>query len=125
MQKTPLLQEYFLPDAWKVFVICMMLNCTQRKQVEKIIFNFFENYPNAETFIAGYESDKDQIIEQIRCLGFYNRRADRIYRFSKDLLAKGLSDPTSLFGVGKYATACYEMMFLKVKERSLKQFVKK
>ena len=110
----PLLQELYYPDVWKVTVICIMLNCTQRKQVEPMIDSFFTKYPSAEAYIKAYESEdtKNEIIQVLRPLGFFNRRALRLYKFSKDLLSKGLFDFRSLHGVGKYANSCYEMLFL-------------
>lgn len=111
---SPLLQELYWPDPWKVTVICIMLNCTQRKQVEPMIDAFFTRYPDAATFISAYEdeSNRSDIVSLIRPLGFFNRRALRIYNFSKDLLSKGLSDIRTLHGVGEYAARCYEMLFL-------------
>ena len=110
----PLLQELYWPDPWKVTVICIMLNCTQRKQVEPMIETFFARYPDAESYIKAYEWElsRNDVIELLRPLGFYNRRALRLYRFSEDYLSKGLSDIRKLHGVGEYAARCYEMLFL-------------
>lgn len=108
----PLLQELFWPDVWKVSVVCLFLNCTQRKQVETIIDAFFERYPSADAYIRTYESSKQDIVDLIRPLGFYNRRAERLYRFSVDFVSGGAGDPRGCFAIGKYATACYEMLFL-------------
>jgi hypothetical protein len=110
----PLLQELYWPDPWKVTVICIMLNCTQRKQVEPMIDDFFRWWPSAAEFIAAYEDENKRslIIEMLRPLGFYNRRAQRIHKFSVDLLSKGLDDIRKLHGVGEYAARCYEMLFL-------------
>lgn len=110
----PLLQELYWPDPWRVTVICIMLNCTQRKQVEPMIDKFFARYPDAESYIKAYECDesRNDVIDLIRPLGFFNRRALRIYKFSADMVSKGLSDIRKLHGVGEYAARCYEMLFL-------------
>jgi endonuclease III len=110
----PLLQELYWPDPWKVTVICIMLNCTQRKQVEPMIDDFFKRWPSAKDYIEAYEQEATRkvIVDMLRPLGFYNRRALRIYKFSGDLLSKGLDDIRKLYGVGEYAASCYEMLFL-------------
>ena len=123
-----LLQERFYPDAWKVLVVCLMLNCTQRKQVEPMIETFFSCYPDAVSYVKQFEKNKDAIIEIIRPLGFYNRRADRIYKLSVDFLKDDVQDVSMIHGVGDYANACYEMLFLGVfgkdppKDHALKNY---
>lgn len=111
---SPLLQELYWPDAWKVIVICIMLNCTQRTQVERMIETFFHQYPNAGAYIAAYEceSDKTRLIDLLRPLGFCNRRSKQLYKFSCDYIDKGLNNVKELYGVGEYAAKCYEMLFL-------------
>lgn len=36
----PLIQEDLLHNEWMILVVCMMLNQTQRKQVEKVLPKF-------------------------------------------------------------------------------------
>lgn len=111
---SPLLQELYWPDAWKVIVICIMLNCTQRTQVERMIETFFRQYPNAGEYIAAYECQNSNaaLIDLLRPLGFCNRRSKQIYKFSCDYINKGLNNVRELYGVGEYAAKCYEMLFL-------------
>lgn len=105
----PLLQEFYHPDAWKVFVICMMLNCTQRKQVETVVDEFFERWPDAESLVRAKDDD---VAEVIKSLGFKNRRTKRLIKFSHDFLSMHWTDPRELHGVGEYAARVYEMLFL-------------
>lgn len=79
-----------------------------------MIDKFFARYPSAESYIKAYEWElsRNDIIDVLRPLGFYNRRARRLYQFSCDYLEKGLSDIRKLHGVGEYAARCYEMLFL-------------
>lgn len=110
----PLLQEFYWPDSWKVAVVCLFLNCTQRKQVEPVVDRFFARYKDAEAYVKAYEweESKADIVDLIRSLGFGNRRAERIYKFSCDFMTKGDKDPRGCHGVGEYASACFEMLFL-------------
>lgn len=94
--RTPhnLLQEQYFPDRWKVAVICMFLNCTQRKTAEPIVHKFFARYPTPEHYIWAYEWEaKSDIIDLIAPLGFGNRRAERIFKFSLDYLGRRLEPP--------------------------------
>lgn len=38
-----LLQEDLVPNEWMILISCMMLNCTSRKQVEKVFPTFIKN----------------------------------------------------------------------------------
>ena len=41
----PLLQEIYQPDGWKMLTCCMLLNLTNRKQVDGIRDELFKRYP--------------------------------------------------------------------------------
>lgn len=115
--RTPfnLLQEQYFPDRWKVAVICMFLNCTQRRAAEPIIHEFFGLYPSPEHYIAASFDpiDIDCTLELIGPLGFKNRRAERILRFSLDYLVGDWTCLKDCHGIGDYADACDRMFFEK------------
>lgn len=103
-----LIQEDLWPDEWKVLVSCMMLNCTSRKQVEKVIPVFFLKWPNAESLSMADEKD---ISETISSLGFKNRRTKNLLKMSRAYLTKSWNDPRELPGIGEYAARAWEIFF--------------
>jgi endonuclease III len=101
-----LIQEIYREDPWKMLMGCIMLNLTNNVQVHPIIGNFFEKYPNPEAVIQANIND---IVEDIRTLGLYNRRAKNMQNFSHDWLYKDWSKITECRGIGKYASDSYEI----------------
>jgi hypothetical protein len=89
----------------------MFLNCTKRTAAEPIVERFFESYPTPESYIIAYILDdlSGEIKEMIAPLGFRNRRAETIFRFSLDFL--GGKSIKECFGIGDYADASDRMYF--------------
>ena len=106
-----LIQESLWPDEWKCLVACVMLNCTTRKQVEKVLPAFFEKWPTAE---ATQNADKDEMADLISVLGFKNRRTDRLIKLAEAYLKKDWTHIRELPGIGEYASRMWEMFFLDV-----------
>lgn len=102
-----LLQEQYLPDEWKVLVCCILLNRTKRAQVEPIIGKLFSKYPNAATMAS---ADVAELANLLRTLGFQNRRAKSLAKFSDEFLQSNWTDPRELHGVGEYAARGWEML---------------
>lgn len=106
----PLLQELYWPDKWKILVCCLLLNCTQRKQVDQVIETFFEKFATPQSLLACAD---EEIAETIKSLGFKNRRTKTLKKFSTEFLEKSWGqNPRVLYGVGEYAARCYEIMLL-------------
>jgi methyl-CpG-binding domain protein 4 len=103
-----LLQERFWPDEWKVLVTCILLNQTSRKQVEPMIEDFFFLCPNPQ---AAIEADEDCMVEILKPLGMYNKRAKTIKRMSEDFIV-GFTQAKQLYGCGKYADDAYRLFFV-------------
>ncbi|KAG0523234.1 hypothetical protein BDA96_07G106300 [Sorghum bicolor] len=99
-----LLQENYASDPWKVIVICMLLNLTQGKQVEKKVNGFFERYPDPQT---AYRADPKKMAEYLAPLGFQRVKTKRIQKFSKAYVGEEWTYITELCGVGKYAADAY------------------
>ena len=99
-----LLQEMYKHDVWKMIVSCIMLNKTNRSQVDNIRCDFFFKYSSPESFLLG---DADYIKDMLSSLGFKNRRYDMIKSFSEDLLSDKLVQDCR--GVGRYASDSYEI----------------
>lgn len=111
-----LIQERYPHDGWAVLVCCLMLNCTTRAQMERVIGPFLERWP---TPYAVLSADSDEMAEVVRSLGFKNRRTERIKRLAGDIVALGGGPITrenvrSLHGVGEYGARAYEIFCLGV-----------
>ncbi len=104
-----LLQEFYLDDPWKVLVVCMMLNCTQRVQVDRVIGDFFNKWSSAQLFLT---ADDEIVSDMIKSLGFRNRRTALLKKMTKAYLAGGWSDVREIPGIGEYAARAYEMFIL-------------
>jgi len=101
-----IIQEEFQHDPWKMLVGCIMLNQTHNRQVRRVIYDFFEAYPNPQSIT---EDSLPDIAERLRPLGFYNRRANTILRFSNEYINKDYEHVSELYGIGKYASDSYEI----------------
>jgi len=108
MLKSPLnlLQEIYNEHPWRMLICCIMLNCTSRKQVDRIRDRFFELYPEPESAIG---ADPEVMAEVISHLGFKNKRTAAIRRFSRDWVELKWTEPKELYGIGKYAQDSWEI----------------
>jgi len=108
MLKSPLnlLQEIYNEHPWRMLICCIMLNCTSRKQVDRIRDRFFELYPEPESAIR---ADPNEMAEVISHLGFKNKRTAAIRRFSRDWVELKWTEPKELYGIGKYAQDSWEI----------------
>ncbi len=101
-----LIQESLWPNEWRILVSCIMLNCTSRKQVEKVIDRFFQKWPDANSLL---DSSIDEICELITPLGFKNRRAKRLLEMSQHYAQKKWTHASELPGIGEYASRAWEI----------------
>lgn len=99
-----LLQEDHAHDPWRVLVICLLLNRTTGLQAGRVISDLFTLCPNAKT---ATEVETKKIVEIIRSLGLYNKRAVAIQRLSCEYLDESWTHVTQLHSVGKYAADAY------------------
>jgi hypothetical protein len=83
-----------------------MLNCTSRKQVDRVRDEFFRRYPDA---VEAERADPAEMAELISLLGFKNRRTSTIMRFSSDWMTLDWLEPSELYGIGKYAQDSWEI----------------
>lgn len=84
-----------------------MLNQTSNLQVRRVIYRFFERWPTPESIVA---EDPKIVSEEIKSLGFRNRRTETIQRFSSAWIKGG--DPLKMPGIGKYAADSYKIFIL-------------
>ena len=101
-----IIQQEFQHDPWKMLIGCIMLNQTHNSQVRRVIYDFFETYPNPQSIT---EESIPDITNRLRPLGFYNRRAKSIFRFSQEYINKKFDHISELHGIGKYASDSYEI----------------
>ena len=76
----PLLQEIYQDDGWKMLTCCMLLNLTNRKQVDTIRDELFKKYPTPHDMMKAKHSDLANILKP---LGLYNRRAKSLRKMSR------------------------------------------
>jgi endonuclease III len=104
-----LIQEDLWPDTWKCLVSCLMLNCTSRKQVEKILPEFFNRWPSPADFLA---AGTNEVSDLIACLGFRNRRTQRLFDMTRAYINEDWKHASDLPGIGEYAARAWEMFFV-------------
>lgn len=86
---------------------CMMLNCTSRKQVEKILNEFFRRWPGPGELIA---ADEHEVASCIQSLGFKDRRTKGLKKMSEAFLNGDWCKASELPGIGLYGSACHEIL---------------
>jgi methyl-CpG-binding domain protein 4 len=101
----PLLQEIYKDDGWKMLVCCMLVNLTNRKQVDTVRDKLFFKYPTPKDMMKAKHSD---LVDIIKPLGLYNTRADRLIKMSKGYV-KGFKSVDELYGIGQYAKDSWEI----------------
>ena len=101
----PLLQEIYQSDGWKMLTCCMLLNLTNRKQVDTIREELFEKYPTPEDMV---DADEFELAELLKPLGLYNRRAKSLKKMSQGYI-KGFKSVDELYGIGQYAKDSWEI----------------
>ncbi len=101
-----LLQEDLAPNAWLVLVSCMMLNCTTRKQVEKVLPEFMKRWGTPQAFLYANELE---VIELCRPLGFANRRTRALRKMTEQYVKHEWLHAKELHGIGVYASRAWEI----------------
>ena len=101
-----LLQESLWPNEWRILMSCLMLNQTTRKQVEKVIWEFFDKWPDPESYLS---ADLGEVSGVVRPLGLYNRRPRTMKKFTEGYVDGQWSEPIELHGIGKYANDAWRI----------------
>ena len=95
---SPLLQEIYQDDPWRMMVCCILLNLPKRHQVDLIRDELFTLYPTPHDMI---NSDEKILSHLLQPLGLYNKRAQTLKKFSQDYI-NGFNDIQECYGVGQY-----------------------
>ena len=101
----PLLQEIYQDDGWKMLVCCMLVNLTNRKQVDTVRDKLFSRYPTPQDMMRAKHSE---LVDIIKPLGLYNTRADRLIKMSEGYV-KGFNSVDELYGIGQYAEDSWDI----------------
>ena len=101
----PLLQEIYQDDGWKMLTCCMLLNLTNRKQVDTIRDELFKKYPTPKDMMNAKHRELADILKP---LGLYNRRATSLRLMSAGYIG-GFKSLDELYGIGKYAKDSWEI----------------
>ncbi len=118
-------QEIYRDDPWKMLIVCMMLNQTSYKQVDRVRDVFFERFPDASSLI---NSSDEEIKNIIKPLGFYNKRRLLWKKFSEAWVEATWKNIEELPGVGKYAADSWKIfqegnIDINVNDKELKKYV--
>lgn len=104
-----LIQEDLWPSSWLILVAGMMLNCTSRKQVERVLPEFRRRWPTAQDFMR---ADLNDVAVLCRSLGFANRRSIALKKMTERYLAGPWQHARELPGVGEYGARAWEIFCL-------------
>ena len=101
----PILQEVYQDDGWKMLTCCMLLNLTNRKQVDTVRDELFSRYPTPKDMMNANQSE---LADLLKPLGLYNRRAKSLIKMSGGYV-KGFKNVSELYGIGQYANDSWEI----------------
>lgn len=94
---------------WHILVAAVMLNCTTRKQVDRVLPSFLQQWPTPRQFV---HASPDDVALLIRPLGFANRRTANLLKMTHHYLAGPWSDARELPGIGEYGARSHEIFCL-------------
>ena len=100
-----MLQEIYLSDPWKMLVCCMLLNLTNRKQVDTIRKQLFDKYKTPQDMM---NAKHEELADILKPLGLYNRRANSLRKMSEGYI-KGFKSVDELYGIGQYAKDSWDI----------------
>ena len=101
-----LIQEDVCKNEWLLLIVCMMLNRTSRKQVERVLPDFMKFWPTPQAFLC---AENDRVESACRSLGFAQRRTQLMKKMTTAYVAGGWSRVNELPGVGEYASRSWEI----------------
>ena len=106
--KDELMVQQQVDNAWQHMVGVICLNQTHRKQVKRILPNFFKRWPTHTSIL---QDTREDVEEMIAPLGMRRVRSERIYRMSEQFESWDGEDATELYGIGKYGSDSYRLFY--------------
>ena len=112
-----LLEEILWQDEWKLLVSCMMLNCTTRLQVDRVLWRLFLLAPTAAAAVElGDTHEGLEALERIIApLGLHRKRTNAFVKLSRDVEAQRakyggrIKNVSACHGVGVYAADAHAL----------------
>ena len=106
--KDELMVQQQVDNAWQHMVGVICLNQTHRKQVKRILPDFFRRWPTHTSILQDTREDVEKMIAP---LGMRRVRSERIYRMSEQFESWNGEDATELYGIGKYGSDSYRLFY--------------
>ena len=106
--KDELMVQQQVDNAWQHMVGVICLNQTHRKQVKRILPDFFRRWPKHTSILQDTREDVEKMIAP---LGMRRVRSERIYRMSEQFESWNGEDATELYGIGKYGSDSYRLFY--------------
>ena len=106
--KDELMVQQQVDNAWQHMVGVICLNQTHRKQVKRILPDFFRRWPTHTSIL---QDTREDVEEMIAPLGMRKVRSERIYRMSEQFESWDGKDATELYGIGKYGSDSYRLFY--------------
>ena len=106
--KDELMVQQQVDNAWQHMVGVICLNQTHRKQVKRILPDFFKRWP---THISILQDTREDVEKMIAPLGMRRVRSERKYRMSEQFESWDGNDATELYGIGKYGSDSYRLFY--------------
>ena len=103
-----LMVQQQVDNVWQHMVGVICLNCTNRKQVKRILPKFFAKWSTSDQLL---QATKEEIKQVIETLGMKNIRAERLYRMSEQFENWDGEDAADLYGIGKYGSDSYRLFY--------------
>ena len=103
-----LMVQQQVDNAWQHMVGVICLNQTHRKQVKRILPDFFRRWPTHTSIL---QDTKEDVEKMIAPLGMRKVRSERIYRMSEQFESWDGKDATELYGIGKYGSDSYRLFY--------------
>jgi methyl-CpG-binding domain protein 4 len=122
-----LMVQQQVSNVWQHMVGVICLNLTNRQQVKSVLPKLFKRWAtHTELLSSANISGLEQIL---RPLGMQKKKAERIYRMSKQFDAWNGEDATELYGIGKYGSDSYRLFYkneipIDVGDHELKRYIK-
>ena len=106
--KDELMVQQQVDNAWQHMVGVICLNQTHRKQVKRILPDFFKRWP---THVSILQDSREDVEKMIAPLGMRRVRSERIYRMSEQFESWNGEDATEVYGIGKYGSDSYRLFY--------------
>ena len=84
-------------NVWQHMVGVICLNCTNRKQVKRVLPEFFAKWPTHDKLLQALPQEIEKVI--------------RLLKMSEDFLTWDGEDATKLYGIGKYGSDSYRLFY--------------